>query len=268
MLYTFDIWEREKQVFLVRSVNLDGRDTHEHDFIELVYVSSGTGIHCINSRRYSVSGGDIFIVFPGEYHSLCPIGAGEDFSWINCSFLPGFIDFDFSIFPRNDRLIASGSFDLNLIFNVMLDEYFARRADFDSVLKSYLNIILIRLKRYILDERGGYPALRRHNYCKYAAGYISENFRVNIKPGDIARRLGISASYLSRVFRAGTGVSPEEYIAGERIREACRLLGETGLTAAEVGVRSGFPDRKNFYTQFTRRMGMAPGTFRKRCRTM
>ncbi len=269
MIFPFERWEREKSIFVIKSIDWHGKMVHSHDFIELVYITAGKGIHSIENKNYSISTGDLFIVFPGENHSLYPIdtpNGKSEFAWITCGFLPNCISFDFSVFPRRHRFIGTDSFDLNLTIHTMLEEYNSKREDFEQVLISYLNVILIRMKRHIGQgsDSDSYSTLKRRSYCKSAVEYISEHYREAIRLEEAARALGISCGYLSKVFKAEKDQTFMQYLYAFRVREACRLLTSTKLPIPRVASEVGFNDRKSFYTQFTRIMSLTPGEYRSR----
>lgn len=267
MVFFFDHWEREASIFVIRSIDWHGKMVHSHDFIELVYITTGQGIHSIENTNYNISAGDLFIVFPGEKHSLYPISNGKnEFTWITCGFLPNCISFDFSIFPRKHRFIGTKSFDLNLIFHTMLDEYRGRAEDFERVLKSYLTVILIRMKRCITKQAdsNSYTTLKRRNICKSTVEYIREHYKDPIKLEDIARALGVSCGYLSKLFKEEQKQTVMQYLYTYRVKEACRLLVDSKMSISLIANAVGFGDRKSFYTQFTRIMCVSPGDYRSR----
>ena len=41
---------------------------HEHDFYELIFVQSGSGLHFFRERKYEINAGDIFLIVPGQTH--------------------------------------------------------------------------------------------------------------------------------------------------------------------------------------------------------
>lgn len=80
--------------------------------------------------------------------------------------------------------------------------------------------------------------------------------------GELARRVGVSREHLARVFRQQTGESPRACLEWIRLREACRLLKETTMSAKEVAGTLGFGAPSHFTRVFHRRFGMPPSRFR------
>ncbi|MDA2802940.1 helix-turn-helix domain-containing protein [Nocardiopsis suaedae] len=81
---------------------------------------------------------------------------------------------------------------------------------------------------------------------------------------DLARRAGVSPATLHRRFRAEVGATPMEWVAGERVRLACRLI-ERGEEGTErVAHLSGLGTGANLRTQMRRRTGVTPSAYRAR----
>lgn len=78
-----------------------------------------------------------------------------------------------------------------------------------------------------------------------------------------AKALTMSTRSLQRALSAeGTTFSQE--LLRARIDEARRLLTETDLSCAEVGLLTGFSDAAHFTTRFRRETGVTPGQYRAR----
>ncbi|MBS0365217.1 MAG: AraC family transcriptional regulator [Proteobacteria bacterium] len=78
---------------------------------------------------------------------------------------------------------------------------------------------------------------------------------------DVARTLGVSVRTLRRRLEEA-GCSFRELIDRVRARGAQQMLGERGVTVAQVGARLGFSDVRAFRRAYKRWVGRAPGTLR------
>lgn len=86
----------------------------------------------------------------------------------------------------------------------------------------------------------------------------------NLSTSSIADTVGLSASYLSRVYKELRSVSISEHIINIRIEAAKTLLLEHGISAREVASRTGFANDNYFYTLFRKKTGVTPSNYRKR----
>lgn len=92
---------------------------------------------------------------------------------------------------------------------------------------------------------------------------IDAEFFLALTPGSLAQRLGYEADYLNERFRSVAGTTLTDAIGERRMAEACGLLRDTALTAAEVSVRCGFTDAAYFSRAFKRRIGCTPVAYRR-----
>jgi len=76
--------------------------------------------------------------------------------------------------------------------------------------------------------------------------------------------LGLSYRQLARHFTAALGVSPKRYQLLARMREAKRLLAETGMSVTAVAAELGYPSSQHFATQFLAEAGATPTEWREK----
>lgn len=98
--------------------------------------------------------------------------------------------------------------------------------------------------------------------------YINQNFRDNIRIGDIADYLHVSLSYLQHLFRSITGESINRYILGQRISYAMKLLERTNYPIIDVAMEAGFNSQQYFAERFKDITGKTPSQFREKNRVL
>jgi YesN/AraC family two-component response regulator len=92
--------------------------------------------------------------------------------------------------------------------------------------------------------------------------YIEENYHRDLGLEKIAEGMGVSAKYLSRIFKEKTGVNLIGYISWYRISKAKEMLLETDLTINEIVGRVGVYSRTTFIRLFKKYEGTTPNLFR------
>jgi transcriptional regulator GlxA family with amidase domain len=80
----------------------------------------------------------------------------------------------------------------------------------------------------------------------------------------LARRCGISAGHLSRLFRQVCGMSVQEYIQRARLEQVEMLLTRSELSIAAIARSVGFEDLQAFNKYVRKRLGAAPSKVRAR----
>jgi two-component system response regulator YesN len=79
---------------------------------------------------------------------------------------------------------------------------------------------------------------------------------------DAARKLGISAGYLGRIYKGETGHSLIEYINIVRIEEAKALLQEKSISIKEVSRKTGYASTQHFHRVFKKYTGFSPSYYK------
>ena len=94
----YEMIDTREQINLNESSKNDALLSHSHEFIELVYIFSGLGIHNINNKSYFISSRDLLLIKNDEDHSIDPVSEENSTDqWINCIFTP-----DFSVFSSGN----------------------------------------------------------------------------------------------------------------------------------------------------------------------
>ena len=87
--------------------------------------------------------------------------------------------------------------------------------------------------------------------------YIQNNYMNEISMQEIADHVGLSRTYMSRLFKRRTGYSVQEQILSIRMNEARRYLA-LRYSVKEAANLSGFRDVSNFSKLFKREQGLSP----------
>ena len=97
------------------------------------------------------------------------------------------------------------------------------------------------------------------NACKE---YIYSHIKERITIEDLAYEFGVSASYLSRLFKQETGVSVSGYIREQKIEVAKNLLRFSDYSMIDIANRLSFSSQSHFIQQFRESVGMTPKKYR------
>jgi len=97
------------------------------------------------------------------------------------------------------------------------------------------------------------------------ARYVIDCMRREDSPraSELALRFGVTASHLSRCFRARYGVRLSDYIKALQIRRAQKLLRTTRLDTNRIAYACGFGTRRTFFRAYRRVTGDSPHTYRR-----
>lgn len=250
---------------------------HTHDYVELVYTFSGTGVHIIDGERYNVKKGDLIFINFGCIHSIEPDG---QLKYVDIMLKPDFIDQRLKNSNDAFSLLATGSFkEFESLVNKSskIIHFFAHeREDFEHLIewtireqeenltaknfmiRSILNMILIKVFRKMkvnLTEEFTIDA----DMLKF----IEENCGKQISLSEIAKNVNYTPSYISFLFKSYSGMSFTEYIKSCRIKKAKKLLTETNHSIESIIGECGYSNRTRFFNHFRKETGLTPLQYRK-----
>jgi AraC family transcriptional activator of pobA len=89
---------------------------------------------------------------------------------------------------------------------------------------------------------------------------ISRRFSLD----DLAEALAMSPRTLARLCKAHTGLTVQGYVEAQKMREACRLLVYTRMTAQQIAYHLGYDDPAYFSRVFQRALQISPTAYRRR----
>jgi len=98
---------------------------------------------------------------------------------------------------------------------------------------------------------------------KQAAAYIQQNYTQSFSLEELAESIGVSRSYLSRIFKMDTGISPWDYLNRFRIQKAKELLLLTDESITAVAADVGYEDASYFSRVFLELAGCSPRAYRQ-----
>ena len=101
-------------------------------------------------------------------------------------------------------------------------------------------------------------------YTEQCKNYIRAHYREKILLADLSVQLGLSESYISRLFHEETGDSLQDYLCRWRVERAAELLLYTDKTLAEIAEFVYFPSQSYLGKMFRKYRGVSPHVYRSR----
>lgn len=92
--------------------------------------------------------------------------------------------------------------------------------------------------------------------------YIHAHLDRDIKLADLAALLGIGQSHLSHQFKQSLGMTPHQYLLGQRVERAKQLLKQGDRSITDIAVLCGFSSHSHLGQQFRHLTGMTPKAYR------
>ncbi len=254
---------------------------HSHLCFEITRINQGTGTYTVGESQYPMEPGDVFVFGSSEQH--CITAAGEGLSITNLHFEPRFLwgsaadslseENSNFCFARSEKFVnripAAAASGLVGLLTEIEHELCTHGAEYGLSVKSYLNLLIIRLIR---DHgyTGEDARLRRQKLhsLRRVITYIDLNPADPMTLESLSAMAGMSPNYFSALFHKTSGITLWDYISARRIDLAIRLLTEDApLGLIDVAAQCGYNNSANFNKAFKKITGMTPRQYRSLGRT-
>lgn len=233
------------------------------DEYQLLYITRGKGIFASESSgRHVVNEGDLFLLFPGEWHSYCPdpsTGWNEYWIGINGDIIDQWVEKGF--FSKESPIFKVGlNEDIISLYKRAIIIAEAQEACFQQAL-SGIACNLLGMAVYLSKNRSfiGSDVAAQINKAKIT---IHEKIST-IRPEDLAKMMCMSYSRFRKTFKEYTGFAPSQFIQEVKIKTAKEMLTNTFMSVKEIAYELGFENKDYFFTVFRKLTGMTPIHYRK-----
>ncbi len=245
-------------------------EDHSHgDMLEICFLESGEQTYVVADRSYQLTGGDLFVTFPGEQHGTghAPEGKGKLY-WL-LLFVPRLGQRFLSLMPSEARQLIEQLSQLPRQFRAMpdikrtLDRVFEVFDGTDAPLRiAGLRNLLLRFLLDVLHSAGRRePVVSREMLA--VQQFITDNLDQPLTVRDLARRACLSQSRLKARFKAEVGIPPADFVMRRRITRAKELLTTGDVSIVHMATALGFSTSQYFATVFRRYVGQTPSQFRQ-----
>lgn len=121
---------------------------------------------------------------------------------------------------------------------------------------------LTRVTNTLMDSIFDTSGARHANVIHQSVQYLATHYRERVTLEEMARRVYLSPSYFSRVFRQETGETFSGYLNRLRIERSKELLRHKELRLTDIAQKVGFEDQSYFTKVFKKLEGVTPLRYR------
>ena len=266
--YTFKLKPR---LLYVGSLDKHGgwrEEPHSHHFLEVIFVSDGSGTVVIEDQSYDVHRGDL-LVYNAE---ILHFEKSSDTDPMEILFV-AYDKLEITDLPPNWLLPPSYGYvfhsgDMYDIFykyfTTLVSEFDKKERFYTEIAQNVSRTLLMYMFRLINQTENAAGLLESGKTMETALRFIDENFRREITLDELAEKCFTNKYYLSHLFTRSQGISVGKYILNKRIKEAKRQLENKDRSVAEIANDIGFNDPSYFCRVFKKETGITPLAYRKR----
>jgi AraC-like DNA-binding protein/mannose-6-phosphate isomerase-like protein (cupin superfamily) len=255
---------------------------HTHNYVEIVYMYSGTTTHIINGEhRVTMRPGEFLFISRLASHEILPAGEGD--IAVNFITLPRFFDKALSMMEsknilgdfiagsvtghgmgvsylhfRTGDVLTVKNLAENLIWSLTNKENYQY-----SINQNTLGLLFQHLLNNTdkLSQAPPDSAEYEHTVVLDVLRYIEDNY-TDASLSNYADRAKMPLYQLSRMINRQTGKSFKEILLNRRMSQAEFLLRATKTPVEDVIPAVGYENTSYFYRMFKKRHGMTPREYR------
>jgi len=232
-----------------------------HPYWELTYMDVGSMICTVDGRKYELKKGDMMFFAPMQYHAQSGTG-GEPLAFLTVTFEVSRGDLKLLA----DRILHADA-DMYRTMKLILSEY---REDSmysgEMILSALMQALILSLRSLRRETIGGaVPSSladkTKNDIVRRCMQIIDENLESRITLELLARKVCVSTSYVSKLFRSETGMGVSIFIRERRLERAKELIRSGKYTITQISDMMGFCSVTYFSTEFKKKFGMTPSDY-------
>lgn len=144
-------------------------------------------------------------------------------------------------------------------FENMLAVYNSHSKFSQFLLKNMLqNLVLTIYQRRLPTQEDSIQLSNFNTQIYDALIFVERNLTSDLSLEVVAKKVSLSPSYFSRLFKNSVGCSFSEYVIRTRLQYAKLLMANEKLSISEIAERSGFGNSNYFSTLFKKYNGISP----------
>ena len=248
---------------------------HWHNAAEFTLVLEDGLKYRINDILYEAEKGDIILVWPHQIHETVKASrSGSVFIQFPSTVLESSLDLVFisrflyachHLKSSSDKVLCDHIQDkireIEKIHNSsdLLAETKCKLCIYDIII-TISERVLSEIKKRLAADKGSTTGW---NYIHDACIYIVENSSENITQAMVAKHIGLSTFYFSKLFKQYMHMSFPAYLSNIRIKHAASLLLDETCTITECAFQAGFQSTTAFNKAFLDITGHSPREYRK-----
>ena len=232
---------------------------HSHDYVEIEYAISGTGVQIINDKAFPVKMGDVAIFDIGDSHSYYSVNG---LKIINiCIEKSTMLELNIRGLSHNSQSVFSLQLNDRIEF-----EYLAfmleKELKYQKKWHSDAEVNIVKLMLVLLFRTGFFNNPFEDRWGTLIA-MVTRNYKT-VTLEQAAEFLSVSKNHFCKIFKREFGVSFLQYLNNLRIQNACYHLSHSDKSVETICSDVGFSQAKYFYKAFKDTVGTTPLNYRKK----
>lgn len=259
-------YENKPEEFLINKSNLKHFPAHLHINLEMLYILNGPYEMSLDGVKQVFDSGDFVIIFPNVIHAYNNDNENSTTIAMMCNreYFGESAHIFLNFIPNQNFVKAEFVHkDVKNAIESLYEEKQLNQMNISAV-KSLLQLIFARILPQLQLNPDNNNSTK--NMTSKIITYICENFKEDISLDVLSQNLGISKSYISKIFSNKIKISLNDYVNSQRVEYAKILLkSEDNLSILQISQQCGYDTQRTFNRVFQKRCGVSPREFRSNC---
>lgn len=247
---------------------------HRHNFLEFVYIFSGSIKHFIQNEEQIVREGDCFIIDYELQHRYIKIPE-TPCDLVNVLFRPEHIDRSLYQCRRLNEVAQNYLIHLNYKpftpyfhdetgeIRALVEKMRTENKEQNAAKREMMRCLLLETLILFLRKTSDVANSANHAVTEQLLRIAETRFAEPLTLTELCKQLNYSIPYISTLFKKEMGVGFETFLQKIRMDNAARLLANTKKSVGEIAMESGYTDLKFFHNLFRRHFSMSPIQYRR-----
>lgn len=249
---------------------------HYHNFLELGYCESGTGVFIIDGEMIPFHGKCTSIIYDGQVHiaksvnnekslwHFIYIDLSKLFTGVEANELKTLVSLEHDKYRFPNIIPYEEDEGIYALCREIMAEAATEQSEHLTEIRNLVIALLIKHGRYF--EKKGNDVRERASLMDEIGellNYVNIHYMENIGIDDLVQKTHMSKATLQRKMTSFFGVSPMQYIHHLRLNHAALLLLEKKKTITEIASEVGYNSLSSFNRMFLKEFGMSPSDWRR-----
>ena len=252
---------------------------HTHNYVEMIYMCSGSTHHVINGEDVILKQGELLILNQNAVQEIYP--AGEWDVAVNFIILPEFFDYGLKMMETEENQLRDFIVDClrgenhsagylyfkvaevlpmqnlleNLIWTIVNKQPNKR-----SINQATMGLLFLQLMNH-MDKMETDAASEQQKFIIQVLSYVEEHYKSG-ELTELAEELHFDIYWLSKEIRKRTGKTYTDLVQAKRLSQAAYLLRTTAMNVMDISMAVGYDNISYFHRIFQKKYGMTPRRYR------
>ena len=252
---------------------------HTHNYVEMIYMCSGSTHHVINGEDVILKQGELLILNQNAVQEIYPAGEGD--VAVNFIILPEFFDYGLKMIETEENQLRDFIVDClrgenhsagylpfkvaevlpvqnlleNLIWTIVNKQPNKR-----SINQATRGLLFLQLMNH-MDKMETDAASEQQKFIIQVLSYVEEHYKSG-ELTELAEELHFDIYWLSKEIRKRTGKTYTDLVQAKRLSQAAYLLRTTAMNVIDISMAVGYDNISYFHRIFQKKYGMTPRRYR------